>query len=253
MALLLSGNLSLLLPHCRKSCPFRPFSDPFIQNIVNTHSVNASLDEHSLFDKFGKVTTRFPFLDVCNFLISGVGNPPVLLHKPDGLLLAFRKSQARHNRICQPILAFVDARLAAKPEESDVVHDLLAFLAEQMVEMNKAKNVEIKAFLNFVESEIGVSVDSLSNKTLIQEYYTNDFTKFIDALVKNKNRIKEGYNPKSPTNRKLLHEWYDQSVAKLNPLMAKIDATDTLIDQIVYRMYGLTEDEIKIVEGAPSS
>jgi len=67
----------------------------------------------------------------------------------------------------QPLLAFVDVRLAAKPEESDVVHDLLAHLAEQMVEMNKAKNAEIKEFLSFVGSEIGVSVDTLSNKTLI--------------------------------------------------------------------------------------
>ena len=97
----------------------------------------------------------------------------------------------------QPILAFVDTRLAAQPEESDVVHDLLAFLAEQMVEMNKEKNAEIKKFLTFVESEIGNSIDALSNKTLIQEYYANDFTKFVDVLVKNKNKIKEGYNPKS--------------------------------------------------------
>jgi hypothetical protein len=29
----------------------------------------------------------------------------------------------------------------------------------------------------------------------------------------------------------------------------KINSTDGLIDQIVYRLYGLTEDEIKIVEG----
>jgi hypothetical protein len=150
----------------------------------------------------------------------------------------------------QPLLAFIDARLATQPEESDVVHDLLAFLAEQMVEMNKAKNAEIKTFLNFVESEIGASVDVLSNKTLIQEYYANDFIKIVDVLVKNKSKINEGYNPKSPTNRKNLEAWYTDSCGKLKPLMGKIDATDTLINQIVYKLYGLTAEEIVVVEGS---
>jgi hypothetical protein len=149
----------------------------------------------------------------------------------------------------QPLLAFVDIRLAAQPEESDVVHDLLAFLAEQMVEMNKAKNAEIKTFLSFVESEIGAPVDTLSNRTLIQEYYANDFKKFVDVLVKNKSRIKEGYTPKSRAHHEILKNWYDSSVTKLKPLMEKIDATDVLIDQVVYRLYGLTEEEVKIVEG----
>ncbi|MBU4138361.1 MAG: hypothetical protein KJ729_00220, partial [Euryarchaeota archaeon] len=45
------------------------------------------------------------------------------------------------------ILEFINARLSAAPEESDVVHDLLAYLAERMIEMNKKKNSEIKGFL----------------------------------------------------------------------------------------------------------
>jgi len=32
-------------------------------------------------------------------------------------------------------------------------------------------------------------------------------------------------------------------------LKEKLRKTDYLIDQIVYRLYGLTEEEIKIVEG----
>lgn len=151
-----------------------------------------------------------------------------LVNEEKGMYLSFIQSTDM-----QPILAFVGARLASRPEESDVVHDLLAFLEEQMVEMNKAKNAETKTFLNFVESEIGASIDTLSNKTLIQEYYAHDFTKFVDVLVKNKSKIKEGYNPKSPTNRKNLEAWHNDSCSKLKPLIAKINATDTLIDQIV--------------------
>jgi len=38
-------------------------------------------------------------------------------------------------------------------------------------------------------------------------------------------------------------------MAKLIPLKAKIAATDRLIDLSVYRLYGLTEEEIALVEG----
>ncbi len=34
--------------------------------------------------------------------------------------------------------------------------------------------------------------------------------------------------------------------------MVRIESTDSLIDQIVYKLYGLTDDEIKIVEGSIS-
>ena len=34
--------------------------------------------------------------------------------------------------------------------------------------------------------------------------------------------------------------------------MGRIEATDGLIDQIVYKLYGLTDDEIKIVEESTS-
>lgn len=43
---------------------------------------------------------------------------------------------------------------------------------------------------------------------------------------------------------------YDTSISKLAPLLENIKATDGLIDAIVYKLYGLTEDEMKIVGGA---
>jgi type I restriction-modification system DNA methylase subunit len=146
------------------------------------------------------------------------------------------------------LLEFASARLEAKPEESDVAHDLLAHLAERMIEMNKEKNAEIKSFLEFLRGEIGASIEDLSNKTAIQEYYSHEFQNLIDVLVKNKKRLKAGYDPKNPANYKHLLEWHNASVGKLKPVMGRIEATDGLIDAIVYKLYGLTEDEIKIVE-----
>jgi hypothetical protein len=42
---------------------------------------------------------------------------------------------------------------------------------------------------------------------------------------------------------------FEVSVEKLQPLRERIEATDRLIDAVVYRLYGLTEEEIGIVEG----
>ncbi len=36
---------------------------------------------------------------------------------------------------------------------------------------------------------------------------------------------------------------------ELADVRARIDSTDALIDEVVYRLYGLTEEEIAIVEG----
>ncbi|NIA09671.1 MAG: restriction endonuclease [Nitrospiraceae bacterium] len=34
---------------------------------------------------------------------------------------------------------------------------------------------------------------------------------------------------------------------KLRPLIERIEKTDELIDQVVYRLYGLSEEEIKVI------
>jgi hypothetical protein len=45
-------------------------------------------------------------------------------------------------------------RLSAQPEEADVVHDLLAYLAEQMIDLNKRKQAEQKRFLGWLEDTL---------------------------------------------------------------------------------------------------
>ena len=45
-------------------------------------------------------------------------------------------------------------------------------------------------------------------------------------------------------------ESYRETVARAEGLEAKIERTDDLIDEIVYELYGLTDEEIEIVEEA---
>lgn len=168
--------------------------------------------------------------------------------------LAVELKQKYQNENVDEILKMVEKCLPkdklgnflTEKEKSDVVHDFLAFLAEQMIEMNKQKQTEVKGFMEWLEREIGAKIDDLSNKTAIKEYYKNNFNKLIEVLKKNKKKI-----PINLSNRDFqmnFENGFNKSRAKLNPLMKKIESTDKLIDQIVYKLYGLTDDEIKIVE-----
>jgi hypothetical protein len=47
----------------------------------------------------------------------------------------------------------------------------------------------------------------------------------------------------------VLKDAFQNSMAKLSPLKNNIATTDRLIDLIVYRLYGLTDEEIEVVEG----
>jgi len=78
------------------------------------------------------------------------------------------------------LLSFVDQRLPRKPdgspdlerEQSDVVHDLLAFLAEEMTRLHQEKQAEVKGFLHWLEGFLGIKLDDLKNKTKVKEYWT---------------------------------------------------------------------------------
>jgi hypothetical protein len=63
------------------------------------------------------------------------------------------------------------------------------------------------------------------------------------------NRRKLGVDPAARAFQESVEREYDASLGKLLPLKTQLAATDALIDRIVYRLYGLTEEEIAIVEG----
>jgi hypothetical protein len=160
------------------------------------------------------------------------------------------------------ILAFVVAQLAAQPERSDVVHDLLAGLAEQMIAMNKQKGDEMRGFLAWLEREAGAKIEDLTGRSQLRNY-PGDYQKgetplaFDDPLTSSgqsllailrKNSRKLAVDPSGRKFQESLKKEYEASLAVLLPLKARLAVTDRLIDQVVYRLYGLTEDEIAIVE-----
>ncbi len=148
------------------------------------------------------------------------------------------------------VLGFVKHHLTADPERSDVVHDLLAFQAEQMVEMNKAKGEEIRGFLRWLEREIEAKIDTLRNKTAIQAYFNLSFEGLLEILKKNRRSIAP--DPSDRNFQESLEREFTRSCETLDPLLSRIQGTDELIDQVVYQLYGLDAEEIAVVEGSVS-
>jgi type I restriction-modification system DNA methylase subunit len=143
--------------------------------------------------------------------------------------------------------------------ESDVVHDLLAFLAEQMIDLNKRKQAEVKRFLAWLEGRLAIlpkngetGIDSLTGKTTLQNYL-GDYQKgepacawadFFYRLHQNHRRFRVSLEEvKGEIERE-----FARSLAVLLPIKAQLATTDTLIDKIVYQLYGLTDAEIEIIE-----
>jgi hypothetical protein len=95
--------------------------------------------------------------------------------------------------------------------------EIQAHLAEKMQEMNKQKQQE------------------------------NDYESFLAVLKKNRKKL--AIYPARREPAELLRAEFEGLLGKLGPLREKIREMDELIDATVYRLYGLTEEEIGIVEG----
>lgn len=153
----------------------------------------------------------------------------------------------------QEILKEIEEHI--RREETDIVHDILAYLAEQMIEINREKQKEIKSFLRYLERIIGSAIDNLTNKSKIQNYL-GDYQKSEPHLscdqlweILKKNKKKITVNLLDRQIQETLEKEYQTSLDKLLPLKQQLSATDELIDLIVYKLYGLSEEEIKIIEG----
>ena len=161
------------------------------------------------------------------------------------------------------VMGFVEHHLTQQPEQADVVHDLLAFLAEEMIRLNKEKRAITRAFLDWLTTTLRIlpdkdnriGIDALTGKSKLLDY-PGDYQKhepalpFADLLdILQKNRPRLGVRPTDAALVDRIKLRYEESLGQVLPLKEQLGRTDRLIDQVVYRLYGLTEEEIKVVEG----
>jgi hypothetical protein len=155
--------------------------------------------------------------------------------------------------------ALQQAQAALAAGQTDVVHDVLAHLAQRMIDLNKQKQAEVKRFLGWLETRLKIQpkngeggIASLGGRTIIQGYL-GDYQKgqaerpwrdFLYRLHQNRARFAVSLADVEGE----IERAYEHSLAALLPVKRDLARTDALIDRIVYRLYGLTDAEIELIE-----
>ena len=148
-------------------------------------------------------------------------------------------------------LQFVEAEL--KAGRTDVVHDLLAFLAERIMAMNQEKRTTAKQFLTDLKDFHNIDSRALNPKTKLDEFWKLEAPDLFAHLHKNARRLEEQKVRLSEKDEDKIRSRFVMAKETLLPLENQIAFTDQLIDQIVYRLYDLTPEEIKIVDGTSNA
>ncbi len=141
----------------------------------------------------------------------------------------------------------------------DISNPELSILVENIISSNEELQEISQKFQKYLQSSL-FQLEKLTKK--LQNWYNLEFGEFIKEINKaiklaNKQSLKEAdFNGVNaiyiPTlSKKDEFEWidlFDENKQKALELKTKIDTTDKEIDNMVYELYGLTVEEIKIVE-----
>ncbi|MDB9491013.1 TaqI-like C-terminal specificity domain-containing protein [Dolichospermum circinale CS-534/05] len=247
--------------HCLLKKQDSIFSDYFLLSILNSFYIKWWYQKKN-FQMVGK-----PFAEVKVIYLSRIPVPKISFTTPaekrqtylENTINLYQQYQINHNP--NILLTQIDHHLNQQPEEADVIHDLLVYLAEQMIELNKQKQTEIKSFLTWLARLIGTDIDNLTNKSKIQNYLGDYYKQkqadnhltldeLIDILKKNKKKLKIDISGRK--EQETLAKEYQASLNTLLPIKKQLKQCDWLIDEIVYKLYKLTPEEKAIIEGENS-
>jgi len=253
------------------------YREAFLSAVLNSRLLNSY---HSTFCKF----KRAGYLEYSGNAISDLPIRRIAFTTPTDERQRYAgKGQQLCEQFCAknnyaPVRRFVAHHLEG--ERSDVVHDLLAFLAEQMIAMHKQKQTHLRAFrLDLAgyldEKQLGKINRLYTPKKPPREGIKN-YDKKLAAYEQAVTLAQAQLGPLSGGILTLDDFWrlnqaqwmwglrqrlgkvadmsalvavYERHRAQLAPLMRRIQRTDWLINQVVYQLYGLTEEEIVVVEG----
>ena len=116
--------------------------------------------------------------------------------------------------------------------------DLFVEKAGIMLELNQTFQIKKTKFLNRITDNF--DLDKLSKK--LGAFYESDFKTFLKELKKKKVTL-------SLKEQDEWEEYFESYQKELLEIKSQIDTTDKQIDEMVYALYGLSEDEVAVVEG----
>ena len=133
-------------------------------------------------------------------------------------------------------------------------------LGETRLALAKSNSEISNSLISFLQSKYDIAKPSKK----LQNWPSLDFKAFLAEVEKGRKAATRGHDPLTHTqhNPLLKHvplplaeqaEWmayFNEKKAEANALQTEIDRIDKEIDQMVYALYGLTEEEIEIVEAS---
>ncbi len=123
-------------------------------------------------------------------------------------------------------------KIISKPKQQPFINK-----ADLMLDLNKQKQEKINKFLHRLETNF--EIPKFSKK--IKLFYEYDFKTFVKELKKKKVKL-------SLSQQDEWEEYFENYRKEILELQKQIDKTDKEIDQMVYKLYDLTKEEIEIVE-----
>lgn len=116
-------------------------------------------------------------------------------------------------------------------------------LVKNALQIGKAHSLSVSKFANFLQAKFGI--EKMSKK--LQSWHELDFAEFLREL--NHINKKEGKGDKLTKLQEL--EWmevFEIKKEEAQTLKVQITKTEKQIDQMVYELYGLTQEEIDTIE-----
>ena len=117
------------------------------------------------------------------------------------------------------------------------ISDVISEKVDNQINNNASLSVLIKKFQRTIQRKF--NLEDLPKK--LQDWYLLTYTEFINELAKKKVKL-------SLSEEAEWEDYFETESKKAQDLKAQIDKTDKEIDQMVYKLYGLSEEEISIVE-----
>ena len=108
-----------------------------------------------------------------------------------------------------------------------------------MLLLNKKLHEQIQKFISSLKRKF--AIEDWSKK--IQDWHLLSYADFIKELAKVKIKL-------SLSEEAEWEEYFNAERKKALDILTEIESTDKEIDQMVYKLYELTEEEIKIVESS---
>ena len=206
------------------------------ERILINRILNDKIDGVLLYDHFINNSDVFNLIPFHNNTISTKVLYVLILSKLCATY--FKKANVNLNRNAFPKINVNTLETFPIPYISETLQQNFIENADHMLSLNKEFHESAHKFQRTIKRKF--NLEELPGK--LQNWYLLTYSDFIKELGKKKIKL-------SLSDEAEWEDYFLQESKKALEIKHQIDITDKEIDQMVYALYGLTEDEIKIVEG----